>query len=307
MSKLHSIYQFFPVTQEEPREEASELESNALEQWYTDYESGLSGTHVEARELREDMNAFGEVIERVTERGREMVPFNKYVIRVLKYGDHRIINSIPFIRLFYGAVAGYSCADLVTKYYTFFNNQAEDFGRLFFHVARRERKLERYNAQLMKKGRFYATNKDHLGKINEEKAEERKRVTDREETRQLDLEYRQTKAVTNAVSQLQEETQKNKEEVEGLLEWCAGMKGILAYSKENMENRGQHMKETLPAYMQATYLNKGFRETRKVVEGLVAIIQEAQQSADEGISSVTTFIEHNGLQGKRRREVLEVF
>jgi hypothetical protein len=84
-------------------------------------------------------------------------------------------------------------------------------------------------------------------------------------------------------------------EVDGLIKWCSGMKNVLAFGKERMDNYAVHLNETLSTYLQATSINRSFRNTNSSITGLVTVMCAAQNAADDGITNVVKFIEKNGV------------
>jgi len=313
---MNSIFTLFPSLDFKNSEEISRLyelvkpEGFSIEQFrksFQVYEQETNNLRNDIDNLTTDIDEFNETINNVTLRGREMKPFNKFVIRVLKHGDNTFINSLPFSRFIYGNIRRYSSSDLISKYCTYLSDQAEDFGRLFFYVVDRENKLQDYTCRLLEKKGFYDSRFSDLEeritsmrKKKEELAEklESQDLPDgikRAVAKRFSLNCSELSEASKSVKKLLRENKSGGEEVESLVEWCSGMKNILALSKERMENQAEHIKETIPTYLQAISLNRSLRETKQVVQGLVHVIQEAQQCADEGIVNVIDFAKSNNI------------
>jgi hypothetical protein len=246
-------------------------------------------------------------------------PFNKGLVRALKYGESGFMSLGPIRKLFSGAIEGYSTEDLVKKYCTFFEEQAKDFGELFYHIVERENSLINYNNELINRNQFYENNNKSIENLIDrsigEKDEIVEKIMNSEEIstavkknliRRTEMRYEGFKDSKKMVETLLSENCEAMEEIEGLVKWCSGMKNVLALSKERMDNYAAHIKETMTSYLQATSLNRSFKKTNSAINGLAEVISAAQMTADNGIENVVDFIKTNGIykNPKRIRRIL---
>tara|TARA_Y100000310_G_scaffold343547_1_gene451739 strand:- start:2163 stop:3152 length:990 start_codon:yes stop_codon:yes gene_type:complete len=251
---------------------------------------------------------FNSIIKRVSGRGSRLKPFNHSIIRALKYGESKFMSFSPVRKLLFGKIEGCTTEDLVNKYCSFFEEQAEDFGDLFYHVVKRENSLLDYNNDLLKRDQFYTSKSDSIECLIESGREEKQTISDKivsveniSETvknsllRRVNLRHDEMEDSKKILGKLINENGGAVEEVDGLIKWCSGMKNVLALAKERMDNYSSHMKETMVTYLQATSLNKSFKETNSAVRGLVEVISTAQTTADQGIDNIIEFIRRNGI------------
>jgi hypothetical protein len=260
---------------------------------------------------RDSLDEFNLVINRMDERGRMLKPFNRCVVRALKYGNNKMINLLPVSKLLYKGLDKFSTQELVMKYCNFFGEQAEDFGELFYHVVERESSLVDYSKDLVGKNQFYLLKRKSLGELAE-KSEKEKHVVIEKIRGCEDVSEAVKKALVgrvelrcgeviesdNAVGRLVKENEMAMEEAQALMKWCSDMKGVLVFSKERMDNYAAHLQETLTTYLQAVSLNKGFRITGSSVEELANVMRVAQETADQGVEGVLNFIQSNGVYCK---------
>lgn len=262
------------------------------------------------------IDQFNEIIDRVGKRSERLKPFNKGLIKALKYGDSWIMTIGPVRKMLVRDVEGYTTEGLVGKYCDFFDEQAEDFGGLFYHVIERESGLVDYSNHLIERNQFYAGQNGMLKKLvssTESKKNEissiirgvrnissavRKSLLNRASMKGNDV-----KASLDIVRKLTDENEMAIAEVDGLLNWCGGMKNVLALSKERMDNYALHMRETLTAYLQAVSLNRSFRETNTAISGLIEVMTAAQSTADEGVKDLIKFVRTNGIYSRPIRGV----
>ncbi len=257
---------------------------------------------------------FNEVIHRVKDRSKGLRPLNKGLVTALKYGNTKAFGLLNVGGLLTRKLNGYKTEDLVAKYCGFFDEQAEDFGQLFYHIVEREGKLIDYSNELVRKNQFYLGTQERLdseierldlekdsisGKVidySEITAVARKSIADRakmkhdgsiESRRMLDL--------------LVSENEKAIGEVSGLINWSSGMKNVLALGKERMDNYCRHLEETMVVYLHAISMNNCFRDVNNAVEGMADVMITAQASADAGVKNIVDFIKDNGLYGKPLR------
>ncbi len=254
----------------------------------------------------ESTDEFNTIIKRICERGRRLKPFNTGLIRVLKYGETKWMGISPLRKMLTKGIEGYTTEQLIERYCGFFEEQAVDFGDIFFHVVERENILVNYSNDLVRKDIFYISKRDlidrMISKIENENgiaADEslpgntRKALVDRDA-----IKRNETAESMKVIDTLMKENGTAIREVGGLLRWCSGMKNVLALAKERMDNYATHLSQTLTVYMQATSLQRGFRETNNAIFGLVDVITMAQKTADGGLNDVIDFVRSNGIYSR---------
>lgn len=259
----------------------------------------------------ESIEEFNGVIKRVKERSKGLKPLNRGLVRALKFGQGRFFGLLNVGGFFTKSLSGYRTEDLVAKYCEFFEEHASDFGQLFCHVVEREGRLTDYSNELIRRNQFYVSTQGALDEMVERRASERDVVLrgiegsseisrmarsaliDRAKWR-----YEGAADSRKIADILIQENERAMEEVGGLIEWCGGMKNVLALGKERMDNYCRHLEETMVAYLQAISINRCFRDTNNAVSGMASVMLSAQASADEGIKNIVEFVKHNGLYGK---------
>ncbi len=264
--------------------------------------------HKEIMQNNTSVDDFNVTIKRISSRGEKLKPFNNGLVRALKYGESRFMSIGPIRKLFSGSIEGYSTEDLVTKYCTFFEEQAEDFGDLFYHIVERENSLINYSNELINRDQFYESNNKSMESIIDKGFSEKEvvveKITNSEEIspavkqnliRRTEMKYEEFKDSKNMMEILIKENCEAIGEIEGLVKWCSGMKNVLALSKERMDNYATHMKETMTSYLQATSLNRSFKKTNSAINGLAEVISAAQITADNGIENIVDFMKTNGI------------
>jgi len=260
------------------------------------------------------IDEFNEVVNRVSERGRRLRPFNAALVRTLRYGRSKAMGFGFIRRLVSGELDGYSTEQLVQKYCDFFDEQAIDFGELFYHVVERENSLVDYANSLITRNQFYCAESESIEGLIEERETERDSIIDeikkwdglsavakKSLIRRAGLKHTEARGSRDVVKKLINENGMAIEEVDGLITWCVGMKNVLALGKERMDNYSAHLRETLVTYMQATSLGRAFRDTNSAVGGLISVMEAAQSAADRGMIDVGNFVRRNGVYGKTIR------
>jgi hypothetical protein len=269
------------------------------------------------KSVNEDMfdgvsiDEFNGVVNRVCERGKKLKPFNSALVRTLKYGKSRLMGLGVVRKLISGELEGYSTEQLIERYCGFFEEQAEDFGELFFHVVERENCLIDYGNSLITKNQFYCGKGESIDELVKKRGAERdstvKEITGweglspvakRSLIKRAGLRYSEANGSRDVVKKLIDENGLAIEEVDGLISWCSGMKNVLALGKERMDNYSAHLRETLVTYMQATSLGRAFKDTNSAVGGLIGVMEAAQVAADTGMKDVGDFVKRNGIYGK---------
>lgn len=259
----------------------------------------------------ESIEEFNGVIKKIKERARGLKPLNRGLVRALRFGQGRLFGLLNIGGLFTKSLGGYSTEELVAKYCEFFEEHASDFGQLFCHVVEREGRLTDYSNELVRRNQFYVGTQGVLDRVVEERSRERDAVVKRIEC-SPEISRPARKALVDRAKWryagatdsrkiadiLVQENERAMEEVGGLIQWCGGMKNVLALGKERMDNYCRHLEETMVAYLQAISINRCFRDTNNAVSGMASVMLSAQASADEGIKSIVEFVKHNGLYGK---------
>tara|TARA_Y100000310_G_C20567436_1_gene756234 strand:+ start:98 stop:1087 length:990 start_codon:yes stop_codon:yes gene_type:complete len=319
--KINSMLNFFQ-TGEQPIEQTKDIEEilgtekvdlAQLKKAYKDYEIGLIKTHPHQDNLVDDLNEFVERTSTIEQRGKQLRKLNKYVVNGIKYSENPIIAKTPLSKIFLKDIENINPSDLVFTYHKYLNQQSEDFGKLFFGIVEREANLTAYNNHLLKKEEFYTNSIENLSEKLNLREVEQNNLEERMEQHNLSrkiqkivyerfkLNYRELADISNATKKIIQENSEAQKEVSNLKEWCSGMKIVLAYSKEKMENSAEHLKQTIPTYIQAINLNRSFLESNKVIGELVGIINHAQINADKGLEEVIKFTKSNGVYSLKRK------
>ncbi len=264
--------------------------------------------HREMLAYSSNVDQFNSIINRISTRDENLKPFNKGLVRTLKYGESSFLSFKPLRKFIVGGVEGYNTEELVGKYCEFFEEQASDFGELFYHIVERENKLTNYSNALIKKNQFYETKKEDVHGLLEigfgdkeelvEKIKTSEGISERAKSSLISrtqMKYDEIKDSKEILEKLVGENGNAMCEVDGLMKWCSGMKNVLAFGKERMDNYAIHLNETLTTYLQATSINRSFRDTNSSISGLVDVMCAAQNAADDGITNVVDFIKKNGV------------
>lgn len=319
MSNVHSVFGVEGYGGEEVASMTSELEELVKNEFDLEkFRTSLQAHQIQESDMRKEMihsvgsiEKFNDVIHRVKERSNGLKPLNRELVRALKYGNNKIFGIFNIGGLLTKNLRGHRTEDLVTQYCGFFDEQAEDFGQLFYHVVEREGKLTDYSNELVRKNQFYLGTQKVLDSEIERLCQEknsiseqvidtveitpvaRKAIVDRSKMR-----YNGSVESRRMLDSLVSENERAIEEVGGLIGWSSGMKNVLALGKERMDNYCRHLEETMVAYLQAISMNNCFRDTNNAVRGMADVMVAAQASADAGVSNIVDFIKHNGLYGK---------
>jgi hypothetical protein len=261
----------------------------------------------------ESLDEFNSIIHRITNRGKELQPFNKSIVRILKYGKGGIGNLMLFKRLIGGKLNNYSSEELVQKYCTFFAEQAEDFGSLFYHVVNRENKLVEYSNELISRSQFYHTKANSLEEFIHSSCNDRelaiKTISSSKDIgnsakkslcNRINSKYKELVQSEKMIGKIMKENESAMDEIDGLVQWCSGIKSVVALGKERMDNYSIHLKESLETYLQISSLNRGFKETNNAVDGLIKAIDSAQMTANNGLYHINDFIKNNGIYMKKK-------
>ncbi len=264
--------------------------------------------HSVASKSGASIEGFNTTIKNICERGKKLKPFNVGIIRVLKYGDAKWMAITPLRSFLTRGVEGYTTEQLVGRYCHFFEEQAKDFGDLFYHIVERQNCLTDYSNELLKRDVFYLAKRDYLdGLITsadaslESKVESCVQISDlakKAVVNRYGIKQEEVADARKVVDGLMVENGKATDEIDGLLRWCCGMKNVLALAKERMDNYGLHLGQTLVTYMQVTSLQRGFKETNNAITGLVGVMTAAQVTADNGLNEVIDFVKKNGVYTK---------
>ncbi len=286
------------------------VDVEALRSSLDEHSKKTSSIYSDIRVSKDSIDEFNEVISRVCKRGKRLKPFNRCVVRALKYGENKVVNLLPSWLLYKG-LDRFSTQELVMKYCGFFTEQAEDFGSLFFHVVERESSLVDYSNELLRKNQFYLSKEEMLQDLIGDGDERRKDAVEKVKScedlsvaakrtlvERVNLRQGELLETRKAIKRLVKENETAMQEIVGLVRWCSGMKEVLAFGKERMDNYSAHLQETLTTYLQAVSLNRGFRATGNVVSELAEVMRVAQQTADEGVGSVFDFIRNRGVYNK---------
>jgi len=249
---------------------------------------------------------FSDVVSRVRERGTHLQPFNTAIVRTLRYGDNKLAH-LPLVRsFFFKGLEGKTTNDLIQAYCTFFDQQADDFGHLFHHVVEREQTLTDYSDDLVRRDHFYQDHKRALTTAFEGITPKvipdvlpiaAQQTLQRRATR----EYDSLMQSMTVLDKLLDDTSAGLTEVDGLLDWCSGMKNILVLGKERMDNYGTHLHHTLITYLQAASLHRSLHDTHSTVQGLVDVMNTAQITADKGLEDLTMFVADKGIYSQPLR------
>ncbi|MBT4577054.1 hypothetical protein HOB91_01875 [Candidatus Woesearchaeota archaeon] len=318
-NKVHSVFGVEGYGGEEVASMTPKLEELVNNDFDLEkFRISLQAHQLQESDMRKEMihsvgsiEKFNDVIHRVKERSNGLKPLNKELVRALKYGHSKIFGIFNIGGLLTKSLRGHRTEDLVSKYCGFFDEQAEDFGQLFYHVVEREGKLTDYSNELVRKNQFYLGTQETLdteiGRLSEEKNSVSKIVVDSTEITAIarkaivdraKMKYDGSVESRRMLDTLVSENERAIEETGGLIGWSCGMKNVLALGKERMDNYCRHLEETMVAYLQAISMNNCFRDTNNAVRGMANVMIAAQASADSGVSNIVEFIKHNGLYGK---------
>tara|TARA_Y100000310_G_scaffold285479_1_gene308956 strand:- start:1919 stop:2899 length:981 start_codon:yes stop_codon:yes gene_type:complete len=260
----------------------------------------------------DSIDNFNKTVNNISKRSKTLRTSNKSLVRVLKYGQGKIANIIPD-RLMPSELRGVSTQDLVEIYSGYFNDQAADFGELFYQVVQREDSLTDYNKSLVSKNQLYNNKSEDLERLLVDGGEKREDIAEKildsegfsditknSLIKRVDRKYAEIESCKDSVEMLVCDNENATTEVDGLLDWCSGMKNILASGKERMDNHAVHLREAMTTYLQAISLNRAFRETNSAVKGLVEVMKSAQMSADKGFEDVSEFVKNRGIFGREK-------